>query len=252
MANYTIDDYTFQNADTMYGASPSQKSNQSINASIGNTPTRIPAIVQSYDYNSNLVVVKIAIKMQRPMRDSNGDFVSVEKALVRTSVKQPISNLSGGGIGIFFPVTTGDIGWLEVADRDTSNFKESDMKNSVSPRTLSGKEFNFGSFTPDVIKGVKVASTDYGKLLITNIEGTAKITISPSGEIEIVAPDSIKITSPDIEITAETQIKATTPNFIIDGTLTVSEDVIANEISLVSHTHGGVTTGAGNTSIPNK
>lgn len=56
------------------------------------------------------------------------------------------------------------------------------------------------------------------------------------GNAELVITGNIKITG-DIEII---------------GTVTVTEDVVADGVSLVTHTHGGVVSGGSNTAEPNK
>lgn len=42
-----------------------------------------------------------------------------------------------------------------------------------------------------------------------------------------------------------------TGNIEVIGMITVTEDVVANDVSLVTHTHGGVITGGSNTAEPN-
>lgn len=63
---------------------------------------------------------------------------------------------------------------------------------------------------------------------------TLTATLPGGGRAQITAPGGVVILG-DVDIT---------------GTVTVSEDVIANGISLVTHKHGGVQTGSGTTAVP--
>lgn len=66
-----------------------------------------------------------------------------------------------------------------------------------------------------------------------------------SGNAPDSASDSLRISGPgwDMRVSGD---KA-----VITGSLEVSGDVVAQGVSLVNHTHGGVTPGGGNTAKPN-
>lgn len=64
--------------------------------------------------------------------------------------------------------------------------------------------------------------------------GRDRIEIIAAARIDITAPDGVFVTG-DLEVT---------------GTVTASVDVLADGISLLTHTHGGVQAGAAQTGVP--
>lgn len=65
-------------------------------------------------------------------------------------------------------------------------------------------------------------------------------TLASGGTAEITADGGVTVNA-DVVINGDVQV---------NGTLTASEDVIADGISLKTHTHGGVETGGGSTGEP--
>ncbi len=63
---------------------------------------------------------------------------------------------------------------------------------------------------------------------------TLSATLPAGGKAQLTAPGGVTILG----------------NVDITGTVTVSEDVVASGISLVTHKHGGVQTGSGTTAVP--
>lgn len=63
---------------------------------------------------------------------------------------------------------------------------------------------------------------------------TLSATLPAGGKANLTAPGGVTILG----------------NVDITGTVTVSEDVVASGISLVTHKHGGVQTGSGTTAVP--
>lgn len=63
---------------------------------------------------------------------------------------------------------------------------------------------------------------------------TLSATLPAGGKAKLTAPGGVTILG----------------NVDITGTVTVSEDVVASGISLVTHKHGGVQTGSGTTAVP--
>lgn len=71
--------------------------------------------------------------------------------------------------------------------------------------------------------------------------GPAGLVITLTGDgIQITAPGKVTVTG-DVEITGDVDVT---------GTITTPEDVLADGISLKSHTHGGVQSGGSNTGAP--
>lgn len=88
------------------------------------------------------------------------------------------------------------------------------------------------------------------------IDGKVNVTIVTKDAV-IEASRSVKIKSPKIELEATTEISMTAPTIKmaatkveITGDVSVTGDVVASNVSLVSHVHPGVTTGYSDTEPP--
>jgi phage baseplate assembly protein V len=87
------------------------------------------------------------------------------------------------------------------------------------------------------------------------------IHLEDSGEIVIEATQRVQINAPSVSVDADNEILLTAPQIVIDGaitgggsgqhTATFTGDVIADGISLKTHTHGGVESGSDSTGAPN-
>ena len=102
----------------------------------------IPAIVQSYNKETNRAVVKPAITGVA----SQGQKVPHE-ALIDIPVLKP----SGGGITMAFPIKQGDTGWLIACDRNISIFKQNLTESA--PNDYRKHKFEDSFFIPDSING---------------------------------------------------------------------------------------------------
>lgn len=80
-----------------------------------------------------------------------------------------------------------------------------------------------------------------GQVAIYDKSGT-KIVLKADNTIEIDATTSITVNCPTINLNTDT--------VNLTGTMIAGGDVIASGISLVSHIHGGVVPGGGNTDVP--
>ncbi len=174
----------------------------------------IPGIVQSYDRSTNRANVKPAI---------TGIASLGQKISKPVLVNIPVLTLQGGGIFLSFPLKAGDRGWLLACDRDISVFKQS-LEES-SPNSYRKHCFNDAFFIPDKINNITVSEDDASAFVISTVDGGTKFSIKEN-EVKIVG------------------------NTSIEGSLTVSGDVIGNGISLSAHVHSGVQTGSGNTGVP--
>lgn len=202
---------------------------------------RLPAVVKSYDYNTNIAEVLIATKKKTTHRDDEGNFIDVDYPIFRVRVRQPMSNINGGGIGVILPVSEGDSGWIESADKNCEAYFLDPSHIQESSDDFGAFLFQYGSFTPcvwnpDSNLGWKHIAEDEGCISIRNSDGDLRITLNPeSKEIKIFAPSKISVNSPLVQMS---------------GDLNVSGDVKAGNISLKKHVHGSVQSGDSNTSTP--
>lgn len=237
-----LSDYTQYNANELYPNNISTFIDARTKTAIGNIPNRLPAIVQEYDAKTNTVVVKVAIKLLTPKRQEDGSYVSVERALVTTTVQQPFANLSNGGIGIVYGLKKGDRGWIEAADRDTTLFKDGEMGEPTDPASFAGAQYRFGSFSPDIISGFTLQSADEGCLSIQTLKGDMRFVLDP-------ATKQIRVFCPNVIFTGNVAVNG---NITSTGTITGDGDVVFSGISAKTHVHGGVQRGGGNTNAPVK
>lgn len=204
----------------------------------------LPARVISYDAAKGTVTLQPLVMMV------TSDDASQSRATI-TGVH--VYRHSGGGFVISFPLNVGDIGWIKACDRDISLFKQS-LKES-RPNTFRKHNFSDAIFFPDNMRGWTI--NEDGLVIQTN-DGNQCIAILDN-QVKIKSDTKVVIESPLLEITGaivQTGVSgATTASFkgnvnVEDGSVLVTNgDVEADGITLKTHTHGGVQTGAGSTGI---
>lgn len=191
----------------------------------------IPAVVLEYNRNDNMVRVQPAANIKNP----DGTYTE------RYPLWIPVWNYGGGGFVINFPLKQGDNGFIVADDYDTSAYWDS--KSIYNPTTIGMHKYEYGFFLPDVRPSseVSISSSDAQKLVIQTLDGSAKITLSPDGEAEIVAPSKTTITTPLAEFSGDIKV---------NGQATIVGDANIGNISFNNHVHGGVESGGSNTSTP--
>jgi hypothetical protein len=190
----------------------------------------LPAIVQKYDRKNNLVYLQGAINHTT----INGDIIE------RVLIKVPCFNPCGSGVGINFPLSKGDTGWIVASDRDTSLFMQ-ELKKSPANTSIFHK-FEFGFFLPDKIKGFNINSADEGALVIQTLDGTTKVSVK-GGQITITSSENVNINAVNVNLSASNTTLTTETvfngNITVNGSITSTGDMQAGGISLINHTHTG-------------
>lgn len=168
--------------------------------------TCIPAIVKK-TVDRSKVIATPAVQLT----DSDGN--AFDWADVTLTVLTPF----GQNVFMSFPIAAGDTGWIVAADMDTSLFKKA--KKPARQNTFERHKYRFGFFIPDKINGFTIADADKNSFLISNLDGSTRITVSES-EIGLIAGNNeLKINGSSITINA------------------TGGDVIVDGISLKNHTH---------------
>ncbi len=141
----------------------------------------------------------------------------------------PYLRMQGGVNAVILDPQVGDIGIAVFASRDITNVKST--KSQASPGSFRMHDFSDGMYLGGLLNGTP----------------TQFIQFASSG-ITITSPSEITLQAPVISINGALQ--QTGGGVTMSQTLTVTGDVKANGISLETHVHSGVTTGASDTGVP--
>lgn len=220
----------------------------------------IPGVIESFDPDSVTASVRPAIKGYDGGTEDDG---WIELPLL---VDVPVIFPRGGGCTLTFPVKAGDECLLIFGDRcidfwwqnggvqkpvDMRMHDLSDAFAIVGPQSQAHK-----------ISGISTSAaqlrTDDGAAFVEVAVGHA-ITVKTTGKLTASADGGTEITSPTIVLNGNVTINGNLSQGMgtsggsatMRGPVTVTNDVTAGGKSLMTHTHGGVQTGSGNTGGPN-
>ncbi len=134
----------------------------------------------------------------------------------------PYLRIQGGSNGVIIDPEPGDLGIAVFSSRDITNVKST--KAQANPNSFRMHDFADGMYLGGLLNGVP----------------SAYIQFTSTG-INITSPIKVTIAAPTIALEGAVTMSQT---------LTVTDDVTANGISMETHIHGGVTTGAADTGVP--
>ena len=138
-----------------------------LRAFLMNVDDMLPVEVVSYDRATNRATVKHFIQSV----ETGGD--NKDKASI---ISCPTLYLGSGGFSITFNISEGNKGWIKASDRDLSAFLEAYDKQP--PESARIHVFDNGIFIPDVMEALNVAAEDETAMLISNDDGSTKISLS--------------------------------------------------------------------------
>ena len=141
----------------------------------------------------------------------------------RTIYNVPYLRIQGGTNAVILDPEVGDIGVASICDRDISTVKST--QDAAAP--ASNRQFNFS----DAV---------YLATILSQQAPTNYVSFNLGG-IQVISPGQITIQAPKISSNGA---------WSHTGSITVSDDVTASNVSLVQHVHAGVTAGASDTSSP--
>ncbi len=178
--------------------------------------------------------------------DGNGNAVSTP-----TYQNLPHYRVQAGIAALIVDPVAGDIGVFSCAKRDISNISAGTSETQVPG--------SFRSFSPaDAVMVGTVhtqAPTVYIQIKQDNtvlVHAPAGVTIETDASVTINAATSVVINSPETTINGHLTVKAgVSATGGSENGVHVSGDVVADTVSLKSHTHGGVESGGSNTGTPN-
>jgi phage baseplate assembly protein gpV len=116
---------------------------------------------------------------------------------------------------------------------------------------LTGKDFDKLWQVPGSDRAVsaRVTLANHGAAKVTlTIDPDGNITLQTVGNLAISADGSVSLSAQSM--TVDCPSTAWTGDIDLDGTLTASEDVLAQIVSLFSHVHSGIMPGAGVSGVP--
>lgn len=198
--------------------------------------TSMPGIVTDVDLTKMTCSVQPSI--QGIVEDENGRKQSVNLPLL---VDCPIVFPRAGNFIITFPVAPGDEVLVSFASRCIDAWWQSGGIQRPMEARMHDLSDGFAipgpSSQPKKVSGISSTS-----LQIRNLAGTTYMEIDAAGKIKLVAPAEIDITAPLVKVTGNLDV---TGNIVATGSIAGPGGV-----DMVTHKHGGVTTGPGNTGTP--
>ncbi len=141
----------------------------------------------------------------------------------------PYLRVQGGANAVILDPAPGDIGIAVFASRDITNVKST--KAQSNPGSFRTHDFGDGMYLGGLLNGSPSQFVQFN-----------------SSGITIVSPGTITLQAPNIVLNGALQ--QTGGNATMSQSLTVTEDVKGNGISLDSHVHSGVTSGGSDTGGP--
>ena len=142
----------------------------------------------------------------------------------------PVFRYHAGVAAFIVDPVPGDIGLAVFAQADSSNVQEG-TKTPQQPGSFRRHSMSDGFY--------------FGGFYKSN--PSVYIEVKQDNTIQIVAPTSVTVTSPQVNFTEKVSI---TGNVNMSGNLNVAGDATIGGISFLNHVHGGVTPGGGDTSTP--
>ena len=146
----------------------------------------LPAVVVSYDRPSKTATVRPIIAM-----------VSTAGQIIQRApvAEVPVFQMGGGGWFINFDLVPGDLGWIKANDRDMSRFLQS--LEETTPNTSRKHSFSDALFFPDQLKGYTLADEDEGGIVVQNLAGTMKVSLTTT-RAKVLHPTLIKLDAPNV------------------------------------------------------
>lgn len=131
-------------------------------------------------------------------------------------------------------------------DTDIDNFLQTG--EAYAPNSLRRHDFADGFAELRPFDHLAAQNVTYDSEGVALYNGNTKIRLKDDGSAIITNGSAvITLSGGDIAITGNVTISG---DLTVNKTITATTDVVTNNISLKQHTHGGVTTGGGNTGLP--
>ncbi|MEQ9868716.1 Gp138 family membrane-puncturing spike protein [Pectobacterium odoriferum] len=228
---------------------------------MSNLRVAMPGVIQSFNPDDVTCVVHPSLMGHDTGSDSNKESNPLQ---LLTDV--PVIFPRGGGCTLTFPVSPGDECLIIFADRCIDFWWQSGgVQEPVSDRmhSLSDAFVIVGPQSQaQKISGISTSAaqlrTDDGAAFV-EVAADHNITVTTPGKLTASAQGGTEITSPSIVLNGNVTINGNLSQGMGDsggtatmnGPVNVTNDVTAGGKSVMTHTHGGVQPGSGNTGAPN-
>ena len=264
---------------------PSRQQDAYFTGRQGTIWTALPGIVQSFDPVAMTCEVQPAIQGKVRREDGGVDVVNLPLLL-----DCPVVFPRGGGCSLTFPIKAGDeclvvfsaraidIWWQQGGVQPPAETRMHDLSDGfVIPGPYSQP-----LVLPDVsIEAVELRTDDRGARLsifpndhlvevetVGNMVGTVggTVTVTAGGDVTLTCP-KLTVDCPDTTFTGNVTVQGlitgnggftvtggsgvqATCDIALTGAMSSTGDITAGGISLITHTHSGVTPGGGSTGAP--
>lgn len=226
--------------------------------------TALPGIVSGVDLSKQTVSVQPSV--QGSVSDSSGNITNVNLPVL---VDVPIVWPRAGGFALTFPIKAGDEVLVVFSSRCIDAWWQSGGVGVAAEARMHDLSDGFAVLAP-TSQSKKLNNVSSSNVQLRDEAGTTYVEITPDGKARVVAASQIDISAPTLNITGGSVINLGAPTINLSGninyagtggtgTFALSGNLVHTAGSITSlgkkidgtHTHGGVQTGGGNTSVPN-
>ena len=219
----------------------------------------MPGIIKSFDPETVTCVVEVSIYIPRPesAEGKSIDRLGQDNVFYPLILDAPVIFPRGGGCTLTFPVKEGDECLVVFADRCIDFWWQSGGVQNGSRGRMHDYSDAFVIPGPQS-QAKKISGISTTAAQLRTDDGSAFIELAAGGNITATTAGSATINAPEIILNGNVTINGNLSQGMGDsggtatmyGPVTVTSDVTAGGKSLMTHTHGGVETGSGNTGEP--
>ncbi|EIV9539669.1 TPA: Gp138 family membrane-puncturing spike protein [Klebsiella pneumoniae] len=223
--------------------------------SVANARTALPGVILSFDPDTVTCSVSLCSKSSKPVPYE--DISKTESMDFPLLVDLPVVFPRGGGVTLTFPLAEGDECLVVFSDRCIDFWwQNGGVQELVDWRSHDLSDAFVIPGPQSQAKKISGISTTAAQLRTD--DGTAFIEVSAGGDITATTAGNATINAPEIILNGNVTINGNLSQGMgenggtatMHGPVTVTNDVTAGGKSLMTHTHGGVETGSGNTGEP--
>lgn len=191
----------------------------------------LPVRVVSYDRVTNLATVK-------PIVDRL--TVSNEAVPRNEIIEVQVLAIGGGGFMINFPLVPGDLGWIDAADRDLDNFKET--LESGPPATCRTHSFSDSRLIPDVFRKYTILGEHSEEAVIQSTNGNTRIALGQN-RIKVAVGDAhLEVTDGKVTLVTQGEFDVQSASSKFSGSVEIGENLT---VSGATAANGGFAAASG-------